>query len=136
MPAKVVDAKFWEDGSATIYGRLMARDGTGSSVIGEGKYVKQSDLSSITYKVFDVEAGTEIATGTVTISTSVFDTPQTSTEDPVWQASRGFNFRHDLAHTCFPTGGKVYRVEYLFITTGGTRGFAVFEGPAEAVMTS
>lgn len=136
MGAKVIDAKWWEDGSATVYGRLMSRDGTGASIIGEGKYLKQADLSSITYKVFETDSGSEVTTGTVTIADAIFDAPQTSTDDPVWQSVKGFNFRHSLAYTCFPTGGKTYRVEYLFITTGGARGFAVFEGPAEAVLTS
>ena len=127
-----ITAQWNEDGSATVYGRLMARDATGQSIIGQGKCLTQADLASITYAVFDeTEPGTEIVTsGTVTISSSIFDTLQTSDNDPVWSFNRGFNFRHDLGPECFPRGDRTYVVEYKITTTGGTVGWARYKGLA------
>lgn len=132
-----VEVVWREDGSASVYARVVARDGTGSSVAGEGKALKQADLSSVTFRTYEEsDPGTAINTGTVTISSSIFDTLQTSTDDPVWTGDYGFNFRHDLAPANFPDGGKVYVVEYKFTTTGGAVAFAVFRGQAVGVHSS
>ena len=133
--SNVIEASWNEDASATVYGRITARDGTGTVMAGEGKCLKQADLASITYKVFD-EAGLEIAADTVTISTSIFNTLQTTLDDPAWMFTKGFNFRHDLPPTSFPTGDQTYIVEYKFTTTGGTVGFAIYKGRATSVYTS
>lgn len=132
-----VNAVWREDGSATCYARIMARDGTGQSVDGQGKALTQADLSAITFKTFsDENPNTPINSGTVVIATSIFDTLQTTTDDPVWKFSKGFNFRHDLGPENFPEGDTTYTVEYKFVTSGGTVGFAVFRGPATGVFTS
>lgn len=132
-----VTAEWFEDGSATVYGRLMARDGTGTRIDGQGRCLKKADIASITFKVFDLSApDTVVNSGTVSIGTCVFDTLQTNTDDSIWKFSQGFNFRHDLGPENFPTGGRVYTVEYKITTTGGAVGWAVYKGPAVSVLSS
>lgn len=140
MAVNTIDAKWREDGSATVLGRLTARDGTGAwtGVNGEGNWLKQADLSTITCAVYDLDTATPTTatvSPTVTISTSVQDTPVI--DGKIWDLDDvGYNFIHDLASTVFATGGHRYKVEYKFTTTGSTVGWAVFEGKAEGVFTS
>ncbi|HYE70399.1 MAG TPA: hypothetical protein VD932_02625 [Aquabacterium sp.] len=138
MPGSLdfVEARWRENSAATVYGILTARDGSGDAIDGKGRYLKQADISSITYAVWDDDdLSTAVATGTVTKTTSIFDTPQTSALDPVWKYSRGYNFRHDLGPSCFPTGDRVYTVEYKITTTGGTVSYARFRGKAYETLT-
>ena len=135
----VYQVRFNEDGSATALARMTARDGSGAAtgVAGEGNWLQQADLASITCAVFDMsDSGTAaIATPTVTISSAIINTPVTSTA--IWcRDSVGYNFLHDLPPTAFPTGGHVYRIEYKFTTTGGAVGWLLMEGMATAVRTS
>lgn len=136
----VYQVSFNEDGSATALARMTARDGSGSAtgVAGEGNWLQQADLSSITCAVFDLTSATPdtaVATPTVTISSAILNTPVTSTA--IWcRDSVGYNFLHDLPPTVFPTGGHLYRVEYKFTTTGGAVGWLLMEGLATAVRTS
>lgn len=136
--SNTINVAWQEDGSATVYARLMARDATGTAIVGQGKCLKQADLSSITYSVYDdEETGTSaVASGTVTIASSIFDTLKLTADDPVWTFTRGFNFRHDLGPECFPTGDHVYMVEYRITTAGGAVGWARFRGKAESERTS
>lgn len=141
MSVETIKVKWREDGSATVLARMTARDATGNwtAVAGEGNWLKQADLSAITCAVFDLDHSTApltpVATPTVTISSAVQDTPVT--DQKIWDLDEiGYNFVFDLAHTVFSTGGHRYRAEFLFVTTGGTRGWAVFEGAAEEVKTS
>jgi hypothetical protein len=135
-----------EDGTATVLGRLVSRSGSGSAtgVAGEGNFVQQADLSSITCAVFDLSGGTpdtSIATPTITVSTDVLDTVVTTTV--IWTADgtgsaavTGYNFLVDLAASNFPKGGHVYSVEFTITATGGGVSKAVYEGPARAVRGS
>lgn len=129
-----------EDGSATVLGRITARNGTGAAtgVSGEGKWIKIADVSSITCKVFDLDSATPntpIATPTVTVSASVIDTPVTSSE--IWtQDSVGYNFLHDLASSNFPDGSHVYTVEYEVTLTGGTKFHGTYSGLARPIRGS
>ena len=128
---KIFAVNWNEDGSATCLARVMARNGSGDTVTGEGNWVEQVDVSSITCKVFDESNNdTEITPApTVVVATSIVDVPVTSgaiwTEDAV-----GYNFLHDLDYTCFPTGGVSYRVEYYFTLAGGARFGVGFRGVA------
>lgn len=140
MAENTIKVVWREDGDCTVLARVTARDATGEATgsPGEGLFLKQADLTSITYAVYDLDSatpGTPTASGTVTIATSILDTPvMTSvlwTLDPY-----GYNFLHDIAATAFATGNHRYRAEYKFTTTGGKVGWAIYEGVAEAVMTS
>ena len=135
-----IRVKWREDGSCTTLARMTARDATGewTGVAGEGNWLKQADLSAITCAIFDLDSATPstaLSTPTVTIATAIQDTPVTNGK--IWaEDSIGYNFLHDLAATAFPTGGRNYRVEYKFTTTGSAVSWAVFEGPASEVRTS
>lgn len=136
----VFQAIWREDGSCTALARVTARDATGAAtgISGEGKWVKQADLSTITCKVFDrngTTPDTAIATPTVTIASAVYDTPVT--DGLIWDVDlTGYNFLHDLAYTNFPEGNRKYVVEYIFTTTGGAKWSLVFEGVSRAIITS
>lgn len=140
--AKTIKVKWNEDGSATTLGRLTARNATGAAtgVSGEGKFVKQADLSEVTYQVYEKQTdGSYTAVAgegaTLTITDVIIDTPDTSGE--IWSIdSIGYNFRHDLPATSFTTGGKIYKVEYKFTFSGGEVTFARYEGKAEKVEQS
>ena len=129
-----------EDGSATVLGRITARDGSGAAtgVNGEGNWLQQADITSITAKIFDLDSATPdtaTATPTVTISTDVLDTPVTT--NVIWTVdSTGYNFVHDLASTSFPSGNRQYRVEYEVTLTGGTVFHGSYTGLARAIRGS
>lgn len=129
-----------EDGSPTILGRITARLGTGAAtgVDGEGNFLKQVDISTITCAIYDRSSTTPdvaISTPVVTIATSVLDTPVT--DKVIWtQDDTGYNLLHDLPNTAFPTGGRLYVVEYVVTLTGGGVFHGVYEGIARAVITS
>lgn len=146
MNVRNFDAIWREDGTATVVGRLTSRSGSGAATgnNGEGNWAQQADLSSITYAVHDVtdeENISSVTSGTVTISSSVFDTPRTASSSPTMAAlwsldQHGYNFIHDIPPAAFPTAGQTYRVEYKFTFANGAIGWAVFEGQAEGVHTS
>jgi len=129
-----------EDGSATALARVCARDATGAAtgISGEGNWVKQADLTSITCKVFDRSSSTPdtaIATPTATVSSVILDTPVT--DGLIWDLDEvGYNFRCDLSGTNFPTGGHKYLMEFYFTTTAATTWCIAYEGVASPVVGS
>lgn len=129
-----------EDGSATVLGRLTARNGTGSAtgVSGEGNWVKIADVSTIVCKVFDLDSATPdtpILTPAVTVASAVIDTPVTS--DVIWTKDAvGYNFLHDLPPTAFPIGGRAYSVEYEVTLTGGGKFHGTYSGIARPIRGS
>jgi hypothetical protein len=125
--------RWWEDGSATLYARITARDGTGTLQSDGTRLLKQADLSALSVKVFDTSSeAVETYTATLTISSVVFDTLQTDWDED----STGYNFRAELPTTAFPTGGRNYQAEVKITTSGGGVGWVKYAGPAEAVHTS
>lgn len=133
----VYQFRFQEDGTAVIKARVAADDGTGraTGIAGEGYFLKQADLSTITCLVYDVTGSASVATPTVTISSAILDTPVTLPAK--WRkGGPGYNFTHTLAASNFPTGGSTYRVEYKFTTTGSNVYWLKIEGVADAAYTS
>ena len=129
------------DGSATVIGRVTARNGSGAAtgISGEGKFVQQADLSTITAKVFEKDADgvfVEITPApTVTVATAILDTVDTTNE--IWTVDTiGHNFIHDLGAVYFPNGGKIVKAEYKFTYVGGDVGWGVWEGPVRGVSSS
>jgi hypothetical protein len=128
-------AQFQEDGSAYVFARVAAYDGTGAAtgIDGEGKWIKQADLASISCDVFNITPGyatptTAVASPTVTISSAIQDTPVTSREN--WTIDDiGWNFFFHLAPTNFATPGK-YVAEFYFTTTGSAKWWLQVEGDA------
>lgn len=132
-----------EDGDATVLGRMAARNGSGTQtgVSGEGRFLKQSDVSTITCKVFDLDSATPdtaIATPAVAVASAVLDSPIASDDSmSVWTVdSYGYNFIHDLAASCFPTGGHAYRVEYEVTLVGGAKFHGAYSGIAKSIRGS
>lgn len=132
-----------EDGSATVLGRLTARDGTGAATgrKGEGRFLKRADILTINRKVFDLDGGSPdsptngVSGEDIDIAAVILDTPVTSTE--IWtKDSYGYNLIDDLGPTLFPEGGHHYSVEYRVQTTGGFVFHAAYTGPARAVRGS
>lgn len=122
---------FRENNSATILGRITARNGSGAAtgVAGEGNFIQIADVSSISYDIYDLEAPTTIiADGTLTASDVILDTVVTS--NVIWtKESIGYNFIHDLSGTNFANGGKILRIEYHVTLTGGETIEGAYQGP-------
>ncbi len=129
-------AVVWRPNSSpTVLGRITARDGSGAAtgVAGEGNFLQQADVSTITCAIFD-RSGTApdvaISTPPVTISISVLDTVVTT--DVIWtQDTTGYNFVHDLSNTTYPTPGSFYVAKYVVTLTGGTVFYKEYSGVAE-----
>lgn len=142
----IIKTEFQEDSPSTQKARVVAEDATGAAtgVDGEGYWVKQADLSTITCNVYDRNSttpDTAILTPTVTISTAIQDTPVVS--KIVWTgdgdgAVVGWNFTHEVPGTAFPTGGHLYWVEYVFTPTAGANYASRirYEGIASAVVST
>ena len=141
MSAQNFETTFREDGTAAVILRISGRgcSGDATGVAGEGNWAEQADLSTITYRVFDeTDSNVEVTAGaqSVTIATSLADTPVTGTS-ALWDRDpTGYNFTHNLPATCFPTGGHLYRVEYKFTFADGSIGWGVIRGRAEQVLSS
>jgi len=84
----------------------------------QGSDHQQADISSIAYKVFDVnDLTTEIASASLTVSTVIYDTLQT---DSAWDTdTTGYNFGWSAPASIFPTGGIVNKVEISFTPASG-----------------
>lgn len=138
--SNVFNVQWVEDGTATVLGRLTARNGSGSAtgIDGEGNWLQQADISTITCKIFDLDSdtpGTATETPTVTISSVILDTPITT--NVIWtKDTTGYNFIHDLSATYFPTGERRYRAEYEVTLTGGAVFHGVYVGTARPIRGS
>ena len=134
MPeARVYKAWVFEDGGATVLARIRGNSGA---------YITQASLSTITYNVYDLDdSDAAVTNGSVTISSSVFDTLQTG--DDRWTAdSVGFNFAFSLPVAAFPNGATTtnnyrrYRIEIKFTPSSGTVFFLVVEPNARKIIQS
>ena len=121
-------ARMSKNSTLTVLGRMTARDGTGAytGVRGEGNWLTQSDVASITCSVYDTDGDggttTPVATPTVTLGTSIIVPDATGhiwTKDAV-----GYNFIHDIANTAFANSNHRYSVVYIVTLNNG----AVFTG--------
>lgn len=101
-----------------------------------GDALLQSDLTSITLKVYEIsDPDTEIASETLTIANVIFDTLQT---DGWTIDSTGYNFRYQVPATSLPLGGAMYRFEFAFVRNPSTLPpfHAVFEVPTLGLYSS
>lgn len=125
MPAPSIHrATVFEDSGASCMARIVGNDAANAT---------QASITGITYSVYNGDTAI-IEDSALTVATVVFDTLQT---DARWtEDSTGYNFRHDLPATTFPTGDAVYRVEYVFNPVSGEDFAVVFELTALNVMGS
>lgn len=114
-------------------------DGTGAAtgIAGEGNFVKVADMTSITRTVYDDTDTVVIGPTTLTLADVVLDTVVTATA--IWEGdSVGYNFKDHVPKTAFPTGGRLYRIEYICTpSAGATYGWTeAVTGAAEAFVGS
>ena len=75
----------------------------------------QANVTAITYHVQDEDGEVIAETGLTPVSSYIFDTLQTTQLDARWTKDAiGYNFRHILAPTDLPNGGKKHWVTYKF----------------------
>lgn len=125
-----IQAHWVEDSNAYIMAYLRNAAGTA---------LKVADIASLTYSVYQVVDGVAtVVTGhdgvSLTIATAIFDTLQTAALDPRWTGSGGYNFKHDLLYTAFPSGNVHYEYECTVIETGGARYPIVAVGPCQSLL--
>lgn len=109
--ARVYEFTGWENTPLTILARMRGNGGA---------YITQASLNGITCKSIDTVTGSTVASPTVTVASSVFDTLQTSSNDPRWTGdATGFNFVFTIPAAAFPTGNRKYRVEFTFDPVSG-----------------
>lgn len=125
MSAPIHKVVVMEDTSATFMCRMLASDGSAA---------QQADVSSIAYSVYDRTGGSVVTSGTLTVSSVVFDTLQTGA--PWTYDSTGYNFKTTLATTAFPTGGRLYRVEFKWTFSDSAVGIDAYDCRAESVFIS
>ena len=108
MNCDTISACAYEDSAFVLLARVEI----------DGANATQSTVSAITWKAFDVtDPDTVYDSGTLTVSSVVFDTLQT---DGRWSEDwTGYNFRHEVAATVFATPDKRYRIEHKVTTSGG-----------------
>ena len=130
LSTDILRATVWEDNDATEMARFLVNGANGV----------QSDVDSIVRKIFDLaNANALIATDTIVVVNTIFDTLQTTALDPRWtEDSTGYNFRDKVVGSNFPVGGRTYRVEYQFTGTSSPAELfmIVFEHPAQKIHSS
>lgn len=124
--AEPFTSEIWEDSGPVLMARIFNHAGT---------LVTQASVSAIAYKVFDLSApATATATGTLTVSSVIFDTLQAGV---IWTSdSVGYNFRWATPASLFPTGGRTYRVEIVLDMASGEDIPIPFELPTRELLGS
>lgn len=125
MTAPIHKTAMFEDSSGTFMCRMLASDGSAA---------QQADVTSIAYIVYDRTGGASVISGTLTVANVVFDTLQTAS--PWTLDSTGYNFKATLPTTAFPTGGRLYRVEFKWTFADSTVGIDAYDVKAESVFIS
>lgn len=116
----------WENCSVTELARIQRN----------GSNVTQAALTSITRYIYDLDGGapsTPIATDSLTIAATIFDSLQT---DGRWtKDGTGYNFRDVIDGSNFDTPSHRYRVEYVFVGSGGEKFVLVYEHLVQSVLS-
>lgn len=122
----------WQGTDPTFMARLTGKDNNNNRLV-----LAQANFSSITYSVYDSSAGTLVNSGTLTISSVIFNALQTGSLGNIWtQDSIGFNFLATLpASSNFPSGGKVYLLSITFTLVGGQVFVVTFSNVTRSVAT-
>lgn len=115
--ANYVSAVIWEDSSPVMMGRITNYSASN---------ITQASCSAITYEVTDTTAPDTIAaSGTLTISSVIYDTLQT---DSIWTLdSTGYNFKWIAPASLFPLGKRTYIAEVIIDVTSGDDLIAPFK---------
>ncbi len=128
MSSLLISGTIWEDTGPRLMARVVSVDGSA---------MLQSSVSSISYGVFDLSVGsppTQVASGTLTVGTVVYDTLQT---DARWtKDTTGYNFGWSAPASIFPKGGRKYQVEIKIVPTSGENFFLIFLITSKEVYSS
>lgn len=93
-----------------------------------------ANTSSITWAAYPEAGGAAVASGSLTVATSVYDTLQL--EDGWTEDAIGFNTRHDVGDTVLTDAGR-YVIQYRVTPVTGSSFFAApIVVEAEAVYTA
>lgn len=129
MSTTIGTGEIWEDNGATCMARVLGNDAAN---------LTQAAVTSITCSVYNLDSSapsTAVATPTVTISSAVFDTLQTS--DARWTLdSTGYNFLFTVPASAFANGDGLYRIEFIFDLASGENVTVVFEIKVHEVYSS
>ena len=120
----ITKSKGFENSGIVYTSRVLKVDGTP---------VVQSDLTSVTFRVYAIDPnnpsdpGTLIVSPTVTVAGSVYNTLQTDPTGNTWTDDTGWNFRVAVDEAAFPEGNATYRLEFKFQPVSGSYFYAVHE---------
>lgn len=96
------------------------------NIVGEATYVKQANLTSISYVVWN--RGVQVGlTGTLVIADVIYDTLQTGSTWTTTIDSTGGNFSFELSGDYLPDADEMYTVTVTFAPTGGEEFDVEFE---------
>ncbi len=108
----IITGYVWEDCGATFLARIAGNSGL---------YITQATISAITCGVYD-SSGQSVLAPSITVSSVVYDTLQ---RDDLWKIDGvpiddlGYNFRHAMSASAFPSGNTTYTVQYKFDPASG-----------------
>lgn len=126
--ADTIRGSIWQGAPTPLLARIRSVNGS---------YLTQASLSSITYAVFNLTGNTPstvLSSGTLTISSVVFDSLQT---DARWTTdSVGYNFRVTIPGSAFALAATLYRVEVTFTDTDSQKFRVVFQPKTQPIMTT
>jgi len=120
---------FTEDSNSLNLARLT---GLPSAPDTEGTPLVQADFASITYWAYSNDVVVDGHDGvSLDPADVIFDTLQG------WEADEtGYNFRHNVAATAFPTGGTIGHVIYKFVNTDGDVMHLDYTGRVKEILSS
>ena len=125
----------FEDTPCTILGRVAALNGGGSAspVESEGTLVVQSDITSISVKVYS-SLNVLINTYTPAASNVIYNTLQTT--GVFSKLDQGGNFLYTIPATGFPEGDTTVRVEVTITLNSGDLVRGLWKIPVIALLQS
>lgn len=126
--------KAFEDSNAYILARVRNL---------ANSLITQASLSEISLKVYDSadtgDTPTEIASRSIVIADTVFDTLQTDSGWDTAVDTTGFNFKVEVLPADVPGGNKVYQFEFKLtssVATGSKISHVVVKVPTESLFRS
>jgi hypothetical protein len=120
-----------QGGQCTLYGRLTAKDATGTVVkAGEAKCLKQADIATLWFTIVsltDTPIRIIIPVSPMDKTKVIFDGIQTAANDPGYVGDGlGFNFRFTIVPGILLAPSRQYRASVRAVTTGGGVGNGIW----------
>jgi len=98
--------------SVSFQARLVHLNGSGTTVTDEGAALQQTNISSITCNVYDLDSATPSVASSTPILVVASVISDTLVDDEIWtQDNIGRNFIHSVPGTSF-TSANLYRIVY------------------------